>query len=240
MSEAPSSPQALQQELRKLIASDQLEVAIEGLLAGNPEADYRNRVIQQSAQLEHWKRLRQQGTEDFADLARTRNRVSMNLLDLVDTLPAALPEATPTPAARKGTTEARLKSRLIWMLLIGKFTVLVFTYALQESGGLTVEQFLAILSILVPVFATNIALLTQDITANRSLLAANERPVRRDFARLAYGVVLAYPVILLFVINLKGPGILSFQQLTVLLALAESSMGVYISKVVLGLVRGRG
>ncbi len=229
-------------ELRRFVAADKLEHAVEKLLAatgGGQYGEYHDRVIHQSGQLQHYTRLRMQGTEDYADLARTRNRASLNLLDLIDQLPdsARLEElANQRPV---GVSEDTLKRNLFWILVAGKAIVIAFVTFLWSTGsGFGSKEYTATLGMLIPVFAVYIALMVEDATKTRNILQPGDQRVSKRFANISYVFVVLYPLLLLFILNLRGPGSITFEQMNTFVGLTEAGLGTYVGKVIFGLFRG--
>lgn len=238
---AAISQEQFKDELRRLVADNRLRAATDRLVkaaAGNEYGDYRAKVLHQAGQLTSYHELRILGTEAPAELARNRNRLSLSLLELID----AMPDAAALAAGEKapeGLSEHRLKKRMFILLLVGKVVVLLFTTFLWLTGsGFTSENFFTVAGILVPVFATYLTLMVQDATKNRSLLKPGDKRVNKGFARMAYSLVILYPIVLIFILNLRGPGTITFMQLTGLLALVETGLGAYLGKVIFGLFRG--
>lgn len=233
--------EAFKSELRRFVAADEMEEAVDKLLAatGNGEyGEYHDQVIHQSGQLQHYARLQMQGTEDYADLARIRNRASLNILDLIDQLPdsAQLEEL----AAKKpeGTSEDSLKSNLFWILVIGKAIVIAFvTFLWSTNSGFGSKEYTATLGMLIPIFAVYIALMVEDATKSRTILKPGDRRVNKRFARTSYLFVILYPVILLLIINLRGPGNITFEQMNTFIGVTEAGLGTYVGKVIFGLFR---
>lgn len=238
---AAISQQQFKDELRRLVADNRLRDATDRLLkaaAGNEYGAYRAKVLNHAGQLTAYQELRVLNTEAPAELARNRNRLSLSLLELIDEMPdaAALTAGAKPP---EGVSEHHLKKRMLNLLLFGKLIVLLFTAFLWLTGsGFTSETFLTVVGILVPVFATYLTLMVQDATKNRSLLKPGDKRVNKGFARMACTLVILYPVVLIIILNLRGPGTISFAQLIGLLALVETGLGAYLGKIVFGLFRG--
>lgn len=228
----------LKQQLRQLLAADRPEAALPLLLTAaeaNALPELHREALLQSAQLEYWRRQSRAGTEDYADLARTRNRLNLALLDLTDALPEGLPAPEPTAAAAaQGLDEHTFKNRLMWAVIIAKVVVLVFVFTLWESGAFTAEQFAATAGLLAPVFAAYLGVMYKDYVGRRHVgtAAADGPRVTRGFARTAYLLTGAYALALLLVLNLRGPGHISFGEMNGLLALVESALGVYLGQLV--------
>ncbi len=228
--------------VQQLLAADQVGEALEYLLVVDApvvDADFRTQVILQSSQYRHYEKLVRDNTEDFADLVRTRNKATLALLQLSEALPDDLPLPTLPPKAQapQGVSENKLKARLLWLLATAKIAVLGFTYTLWQSGSFTNEQYMATAGLLVPIFVAYLSLLVKDQTERRHAIAHPDKHVTRTFERMVYGMVIAYIVVLLLILNLRGPGTISFTQMNALLALAESGLGVYVTQVVFGMLK---
>lgn len=230
---------AFKAELRRLAAANELERLIDRLLdvvQGDEYRDYRTQVIHQSAQLEQWKRQQRQGTEDYADLARTRNRVSLVLLNLIDDFPST-EELMRKPSSPAGVSEDSLRNRLFWILVVSKLLVIGFAYLLWNSGGFASGEFIAVAGILLPTFAVYFTLMLQHTTATRRILQPGDRRVSKGYARSAYVLAIAYPLILLLLLDSRGRGSISFPTLAGLLTATEVGMGTYVGKYVFALFR---
>lgn len=232
--------QAFKDKLRRLVADNRLANATELLLkaAGGEEyGSYRTRVLHQSGQLTAYQELLILGTEAPAELARNRNQLSVSLLQLIDDLP----DAAAIAAGEKkleGVSEHRLKNQLFGFLLAGKIIVVFFAAFLWLTGSMTAEHFLTVIGIIVPVFATYLALMVQDATNRRSVLQPGDKRVNKGFARMARILVILYPLVLILLLNLAGPGTITIAQLIGLLALLETGLGAYLGKLLFGLFRG--
>ncbi|MCB0637700.1 MAG: hypothetical protein KDC54_13815 [Lewinella sp.] len=228
--------------VRQLLAADEPGEAIRYLLESTKAdelASLREQVILQSAQLQHWRKLRRDNTEDYDDLVRTRNKLNLALLALTNELPAGLPvpELPQPKEADQGISENKLKTRLLWWLVAVKLVVIGFTFTLWESGSFTNEQFTATVGLLVPIFAAYLTLMFKDRVDRRHALPHPDKYVTRGFQRTALGLVATYGIVLLVIINLRGPGVITFNQMNSLLALAESGLGVYVGQVIFALFK---
>lgn len=227
-------------ELRRFVAGDELEEVAERLLTvvqGDEYGDYRTDVIQQSAQLENWNRLRRLGTEDYADLARTRNRVALALLSLIDEFPTA-EELMAKPQPVTGVSEDGLRSRLFWVLVVAKLLVIGFAYLLWSSGGFSSGEFVSVGGMLLPLFTVYLTLMLQHTSDTRTILQPGDRRVSKGYARSAYVLAVVYAVVLLLLLDSRGRGSISFPVLAGILAVAEAGMGTYVGKYVFALFRG--
>lgn len=231
-------PQAFQAELRRLVADNRLRKASQRLDAATTAKAYgvyHRKVLQHAAQLAAYEGAIMMNTTDPAALVRNRNQLSQGLLLLIDELPdaAALAAGEQVP---EGMAEDRLKKHLFWGLLVGKLSVILFAFVLWQEGSFYNAEFLSVVGIVVPVFASYLTLMVQDATNRRSILEPGDVRVSRGFARIAYVLMVAYPVALLFTLNLFGSNELkSFAALTASLALVETGLGAYLGKVVFGL-----
>lgn len=233
----------LKQDLRRLVAGDKLKAASQRLMAattGDEYGDYRSRVLNMSGMLQSYQQQQLRGTEDYDTLTRSRNKISLTLLGLIDELPdeAALAAQESGPL---GISENTLKKRVFWLLLGGKIIVLAFAFFQYDTGGgITSEGMLTVLGILIPMFGAYLTLAFQDVTRNRNVLKPEDIRVNKAFARRTYLVVIMYPFILCGLLYLRALGIIaSMAGLTAALGLAESGWGVYVGKVIMGLFSER-
>lgn len=231
----------LKKHIQQLLAADEIGEAIDCLLAtdlGEKTADFKQEVIMHSGQYQHYRKLVNQNTEDFADLVRIRNKVNIGLLQLTDELAEDLP--IPEQKEKKkleGVSENKLKNRLLWLVACAKLLVIAFVYTLWESGSFTNDQFMATVTLLVPVFVTYLSLMMKDQVERRHLIAHPDKRVKKSFERMTYALIVIYALVLLIVINLRGPGTISFNQMNGFLALVESGLGVYVTQVIFTLFK---
>ena len=228
-------------QLRRLVAGNYLQEATEKLLKatkGDEYGDFRSRVVHVSGQLNQYIDLDIDNTEDYDTVARQRNKVSLSLLELIDTLPdeAALKAGKVKPP---GVSEAKLKKRLFWFLIIGKILVLFYAFFLLDTGsGFTSDDMLTTVGVLIPMFGVFLAIMLQDTTKHRRILKPGDIRLTSDFARKAYFVVVVYPLLLVFLLFLRAVGkIPTPAAFTIILGLAESGWGAYVGKVVFGLFK---
>ncbi len=231
------------QELRRLLAADELEKVIQQLLE-HTEAmgalQLHNELVLQSGRYAQYERDQRLGTEDYDDLIRTRIKISQALLNIID----QLPEAEGTRAGKvkrlRGISEKALKNHVLWILLIEKILVVGFVFTLWESGAFTAEQFTNTIGLLVPLFATYLTIMLKDAARHRHVeIALDQRLlVKRSYQWMTYFLLVLYFFVIVMIINLRGAGILpQFSQMTALLATVESGLGVYIGTIVLALFK---
>lgn len=231
-----------QEDLRRLVAGDEFREATDRLLTATSGAMYQAyhaEVILFSSQLNaHWQ-TEVRNTEDFGVLSRNRSKLCISLLELIDAFPteADLSKANTVPA---GVSERKLKRNVFWQLMLGKTVVLFFAWFQHDTGGgLSEEDLLVVIGILIPIFGTYLNLAFQDTAKHRHILKPDDVRVNKEFANRTYLVVMAYPLILCGILYLRAKGIMitSMAALTIALGLAESGWGVYVGKVVMGLFK---
>ncbi len=232
----------LQETLRRRVAADRLDEAIDGLLSASRGAafgEFRTRVLAQEGQLSYLKRLRQSGTQDFADLVRTRNQLGLNLLDLIGELPAEGELTALEEKKKTGVAESTVRAWLFRLLVVGKLTVIGYLFLLWRTGSnVTREQFFVTLGVIVPMFAAHLTLMVGRSTDDRYLLVdTDDKLLRSNFAQLTYGLAITYPLLLLFFLYLLGPGDIDFTEMNVGLGITEATLGAWLGKVVTGVVK---
>lgn len=244
-------PSITPKEIKALIADDRLDQAVDAMLSVTEEqglTGLHNQLVIQSARLQQFKKEKNLGTTDFADLARNRIKISLALLDLADQLPKTAAEQKTKKL--KGISERRFKRRVMALLIIGKVALFIFIFTIWQSGGLTFEGFLGTMGIVFPVFASYLSMGYQDMLSHR------HEKVDTDKLRVSRGVHLsAYvffglyyaAIFLVLYLNTVGAipnavvegqeGIPSYKNLFAMLALVESFIGVYIGKLIFSLFK---
>lgn len=231
-----------QQDLRRLVAGDELRAATDRLLAateGKGYSEYHKEIVLFSSRLNaHWQD-EVRNTENYDTLSRNRSKLCLNLLDLIDAFPSEA-DMSMAKTTVVGVSEQKLKKNVFWQLLIGKIIVLFFAWFQHDTGGgLSREDLLAVIGILIPILGTYLNLAFQDATKNRHILKPDDVRVNKEFARRTYLVILSYPLILCLLLHLRAKGIVitSMAALTIALGLAESIWGIFVGKVVMGLFK---
>ena len=230
---------APKEELLKLVAEGKLDIVFARLLAYTQANGFGNvhaRSVELSARQEQLEQKTTDGTEDSDELRQEQNAINKALVKLI----AELPDAPPKPDKKpKGITEHRFKNQVLYLLLAAKLLLVGWVFTVWESGGFTNEQFISVIGIIVPVFATYLTLVIKDAAKHRHTDAPlDNRIVKRSFQTTAYWLIGSYAFVLLLVINLRGQGILNqFGQMTALLSTVESGLGVYIGQIVFALFK---
>ncbi len=239
---------AVNQGLRQLVASDQLEAVLDYLMVhtdGKEMEELHEEVVIQSGRYEEYLEAHRLGSNDPDDLARTKVNIRIGILGIIEQLPSSVSAKVPTlaelePQQRKGISEHKLKNHVLILMILMKFVVIVFLFTLWESGGFTTDQFTGTLTLLIPLFTTYTALMMKDLVEHRHTPIQNSPRVSRSFQWITYMLLLGYGLGFLFVMGLKPRGALNFQQMSILLTLLEGGLGVYIGRIVFALFKKEG
>lgn len=232
--------------LQQLVAVDDLGGAVAYLReippAGFEDPDtWNNDAILLASRWTNYQKEMGQGTVSFEYLARTRNQISLALLNLIEGLPEGLPvPEQPPQAAPRGVSELKLKNRLFGLVVLGKVFVIGFVLLLWQSGGFSMAEMTSTIGLLVPIFATYLGLLFKDQVDRRRAIQHPDQRVTRRFERISYLTLIAYVLILFGVINWQGKGAISFPVMTNLLALAESGLGIFVSQLFFAIFKKEG
>lgn len=245
-----------QQECRRLIAENRLDQAIEQLLGFTEDhglTELHNQVILQEGKLGQYANHIVQGTVDYDDLTRTHANISLALLDLVKILPA--PEDLPKKRTRlRGIREGRLKFQLMWALLLGKVFLFGYLFTVMQSGGLPFTGFLLVAGVIFPNFANHLTTILQERLSNKYRHHTNKaKRINRGIQWTVYFVLGLYLAGLFLTLEFylsgqvprvrqetqAGVMVTTFENLLLLLALIESSLGVYLGSVVHNLYKGK-
>lgn len=197
-----------------------------------------NEAVGLLARLNQLAQLQTDGTQDFDEITQEQNAINKALIALIQGLPDEAPGDQPAKKP-KGITEHRFKNQVLYILLAAKLLILGFVFTLWESGAFTNEQFISVIGIIAPVFATYLTLILKDSAQNRHIDApVDDRIVKRSFQMTAYWLLGIYFAAIMLVVNLRGQGVLSeFSQMTGLLAGVESGLGVYVGQIVFALFK---
>ncbi len=244
----------IKQDFKRLIAEGRLEEALEKMLVFADQqglTELHNQLIFQSSRLEQHDRYLRQGIVDYDDLTRTYAAISLALLDLVNQMPE---EAVGTlkSSALLGIREGRLKFQIMWILLIGKLSLFVYLFTVMEAGDIPFSGFLLVAGVIFPTFAANLTLIFQERLNGKYRHRSNrEKRINRGVQYTSYIVLAVYLIGLFMVLEFylsgrvprvletikDGMEITTFENLLLLLALIESSLGVYVSSLVANLFK---
>ncbi|MCB9274806.1 MAG: hypothetical protein H6564_12255 [Lewinellaceae bacterium] len=235
----------IRKELRRLVAADELEQAIQQLLSFTEATevdDLHKEVILQSGRLEDYRKGLRSGGLDYKDLARTKVNISQAILEITDKLPELREDGTVVKEKRRGIREKVLRTHILWLMFGIKGLIVLFVLTLWQSGGFTAAQFMVTLALLLPIFATYTTVMVRSSIRERYIqqyaTTALEPRVSRNFQFTTYGVLLIYGFALFYVIDLRGRGVLGqFDYMTSLLALVELLLGVYVGQLVFSLFK---
>ena len=135
-----------------------------------------------------------------------------------------------------------MRARLFTLLVLGKLAVLAYlTLLWTTASNLSRAEYFVTLGVLVPMFAGHVALMVNRSTADRYVAApgaaAAAPRLRPGFARMAYALAVAYPLLLWFILRMLGPGTIDFAEMNIGLGLVESTLGAWLGTVVTALTK---
>ncbi len=194
------------------------------------------------AQYNQFKKDNLLGVVDYDDLARTRNRINLAFLDLVNNLPAITKKQEPNKRTM-GIRESKLKRYVLRFMVASKVLVLTLLFILWDSGGFTVDQFIGTASLLIPLFTAYTVLMVRDSTYYRYVHIKpeiTEKLVTHHFKNMAYFWLVIYTLAIALVLILKPAGTLDFKQMSAMLTLVEIGIGVYVGEIVFVLFKKQG
>lgn len=227
--------------IRQLVADNRTEEALKALLdATEAEAllNYHNEGLALTARYNHYQDDRRLGTADYDDLARAKIKINLALLDLASKLPTE--EMLQKVQKKPGIRESTLKRCVVRIMVASKVVILGFLFILWDAGGFTDDQFIGTATLLVPLFTAYTVLMVRDATKYR-YVGINpqevEMLVTHRFKWMAYFTLLGYTLAIAFVLYLKPPGILDYKQMSGMLTLVETGIGVYVGEIVFALFK---
>lgn len=230
--------------IRQLIADNQTEEALRALLQST-EAEallnFHNEGVALAARYNQYKEDRNLGTVDYDDLARTKIKINLALLDLAGKLPADVAEQA--SKKKPGIRESTLKRQVLRIMVASKVLVLGFLFILWDAGGFTDDQFIGTATLLVPLFTAYTVLMVRDAAKHRFVgidPAEAEMLVTHRFKWTAYFALIGYTLAIWMVLYLKPPGILDYKQMSGMLTLVETGIGVYVGEIVFALFKKLG
>ena len=251
MSELPFEKKKIPvyQDFKRLVAEGRTEEALQqvmGFTESQGLTEMHNRLVVQSAKWEQYERSQLAGTVSYDDLTRTHATINLALLDIINDLPQEVPQP---PGKKKlgGIREGRLKFQVFWMLLLGKVFFFAYLFTDLEAGTIPFNGFLLIAGVLLPTFAAHLTAILQERLSSRFVHRPSDE--KRVNTGLQYGIYLLltlYIASIFFVLenyfrgsipremstNEEGVLVPDFQNLLLLLALIESSLGVYIGSII--------
>lgn len=220
--------------IHALISQGELAEALQALCAQAETAELTapaNKARTLLAKLSQVEEQSSLNTADYDDLERTRSRITQAALALVEEV------HPPQNQKRKGLSEQGFKQQVLWLLVFTKLVLVLYLFTLWQSGGLLVDQFTGVIGMLLPVLVSYIGLFWKDDIRYRHAGAAPERTayVKRSFQVKTWGLLLAYLLVLVTVITLRGTGTIPYPAMVAMLVGVESYLGVYVGQLVFGL-----
>lgn len=132
-------------------------------------------------------------------------------------------------------SKEKFKSKFFYLVLGAKIIVILFLSLLWSTGSFTNEQYVNTLGILIPMFATILTVMIADISKESTKIDKGE--IKKSIQKLAFIMIGLYTITLLSILNLRGPGTISMTQMTTMIMLVETSLGVYLGKIVYALFK---
>ena len=230
------------QEIKRLISKDSLEKALQTFLeetSGEAMVGLHNEAVALTGVFNKYQKDNRLGVENYDDLVRTKTKISLALLDLVDKVPA-LNGSENKNTKKAGIRESKLKRNVGRLLVAGKIVSVGFLLILWDSGGFTVDQFVGTLTLLIPLFTVYTVITLRDSTKFRYVDISPESTellVTHRFKWSAYFWLIGYALAIIFVLYLKPSGAIDYKQMSVLLTIVEVGMGVYVGEIVFALFK---
>jgi hypothetical protein len=236
-----SKPTEIKSQIRELIADNQTEEALQALLkatAGEALLNFHNEGVALVARFNQYREDRRLGIADYDDLARTKIKINLALLDLISKLPSE--ETVQQSKKKPGIRESTLKRHVLRIMVASKVLILGFLFILWDAGGFTDDQFIGTATLLVPLFTAYTVLMVRDATKYRYVGIApevTEMLVTHRFKWMAYFTLIGYTLAIALVLYLKPPGIFDYKQMSGMLTLVETGIGVYVGEIVFALFK---
>ena len=239
--------------LRGLLADDKLEQLQENLrevAASDGHKDIENEVLLNAGRLSDYRKTLTIGTASGDELRILRNQIRLSFLNIIDALPDEITVSNdPNQKPKKLMTEQRFKSWIFGIMLVGKLLMIAFVFFQMDTGGLTQEQGLSIITLLLPALTAYLGAMLADIIRRRNDLfpTGNDRKtVSSTLKRTTFIVLPLYFLFLFLMINRYAIGYMAqndgeadFKSLTTWLGIIESGFGIYVGQIVYGLFRDK-
>jgi len=136
--------------------------------------------------------------------------------------------------------ESKLKSQLTKFMFISKILVLFYIIFEYTARAYSLEQTLALIALIIPLFAVYLTTMLKDAGSNRHITADPnaEALVRVSYAKLSRLLFFIYPAGIIGVVFIGGEmGENGFVFAQSTLAIIETALGVYIGQVVMDLYK---
>jgi len=247
---------SFKQDCSRLIAENRLDQALEKMQSftnAHGLTEWHNQVILQAGKWEQYATHIRQGTVDYEDLTRTHANISLALLEIIKSLPSE--EQLPTKKKRlSGIREGQLKFQIMWVLLFGKVFFVGYLATLLDTGDIPFKGFLLISGVILPNFASHLSSILQErLSKKYNHDSSKSKRINRGIQWFIYFIVSFYVISLFLILESymigtiprriivieNGVEVTTFENLLLLLALIESSLGVYVGSVVHNLFKGK-
>jgi len=133
-------------------------------------------------------------------------------------------------------TERKLKSRILIFMLISKIAVIFFILFHWRTGGYSLSEMIATITLIVPLFTVYLTVIIKDTVKNPYKEQEHEnenRKVKSSITILTHITFPLYLIVILYLISLKPrPGAFTFENLQTSIAAIESGFGIYLGQIV--------
>lgn len=228
-----------QQELRLLLAKDKVEETINSLLNFSEVqnlSEIHDLTLQQAAKYKDFEKHQLANTLSFEQLGVMKSQVVASVIELINRLSEQEDIENAAEAPPKSVQEKTLKTHILLLLILSKLALFFWIQLHWESGGLSKDQFIGTLSLLIPVLASYSILAFRDLFKAKN---EDERPkyFSRSVLIWSYPIIIGYTTLLFFAIELKALGSLDYTQMNSLLAVFESGFGVFVGQLVMDIFK---
>lgn len=228
--------------IRSLLAEGLLREAAQATLVyaeycGLPAAA--NGLTVLSGTLEEHRRQWNTGQISYEEFARAHARLAQGLADWLDRLPDQ--PVTASGRKRKLIEESVFKRRILILLIVSKAVVIARLSYMWSTGGFTNEQAQATMSLLAPAFAAYLSvILGSYLLEHRNQDVDGRKFVAGPLVAFGWWLFPLYVVVILWFINRKAAGDLSFAEMNIGLGLVESVLGGYVGQIVMAFFKKSG
>ena len=130
-----------------------------------------------------------------------------------------------------------LKNRIFYFVLTSKVFVIFMIMFHWNTGGFSTSETISTISLIIPMFSVYMTVMINDYLKQQNAEKWQKIELSRPLRVMTYIVFPLYVIAIVYVINLKPRGILSFADLGAWLAGIESCFGIYIGQIVFSLFR---
>jgi hypothetical protein len=236
--------------LKGLLADDKLELLqnnLQDITATDELKAFTNEVILNAGRLSDYRKTVNNGTASNDELRIMRNQIRLSFLNIIDGLPDEMTvNKGPSVKSVKLMTEHRFKSWMLGIMLVGKLLMILFVVFQTDTGGLSKDQGLSVMALLLPALTAYLGALAADVLRRRYDLfptGNDKKIISKSLQRMTFVLLPVYFLCLFILINryamghMNEDGDVGFAALITWLAIVESGFGLYIGQVVYGLFR---